>query len=220
VSFVGKIKSSFFLKRHFPAEKTVQLLEFIYPSIPWNRIEFYEGLPWFTYFFAPYVTAQALPHFYSFGKFKIYLIKFDEERAQCLADIVHEGFHVLQAVNRWNGYGVGFFRGFTLEYTSFFLKHGYRQNPLEIPAYDQEYRFLSACAKHNIHGLIPQMSKEDYLALLNEQGLVFKKYDAKHTVNFALAIPAFFITLLITIAKPIADVLLYLFFVIVPWRTN
>src|SRR5436190_1063345 len=95
-AFFKSVRESFFLRRHFPNEATMQVLRNIYPRVDWNRVDFYEGLPWFTPIVAPYVNAQALPQFYSFGRFRIYLRKFDESRAQNVADIVHEAFHVMQ----------------------------------------------------------------------------------------------------------------------------
>jgi hypothetical protein len=70
LSAVGSVSKNFFLKKHQPAESTLQLLHDIYPHINWKRVDFYEGLPWFTSFVAPYVTAQALPNFYSFTRYR------------------------------------------------------------------------------------------------------------------------------------------------------
>ena len=117
------IKNRFFLKKHTPLPSTMELLKNLYPQVDWKRVEFFEGLPWFTGIIAPFVTAQALPHFYSFSKYRIYLIRFDESRAQCLADIVHEGFHVLQAMQFSKGYGLGFLRGLMVYYNALFLRH-------------------------------------------------------------------------------------------------
>src|SRR5436190_6851302 len=119
------MRNNFFLRRHTPLPSTIQLLKDLYPNVNWNRVDFYEGLPWFTPAVAPYVTCQALPQFYSFSKFRIYIKKFDESRAQCLADIVHEAFHVMQAMHFAKGYGLGFFRVWMLYYVAVFMKHGY-----------------------------------------------------------------------------------------------
>jgi hypothetical protein len=134
LALAASIRNSFFLKRHHILPGTQKLLAELYPGVDWSRVSFYEGLPWFTGFVAPYVTAQALPDFYSFGRYRIYLKKFDESRAQCIADIVHEAFHLLQAMHFLRGYGIGFLRGFMVHYNALFLKYGYRQNPFEVPA--------------------------------------------------------------------------------------
>src|SRR4051812_15651792 len=94
--FFRTAKANFRLKKYEPLPATMHLLADLYPGVDWKRVDFYQGLPWFTPGVAPYVTAQALPQFYSFGRFRIYLTKFDETRAQCLADIVHEAFHIMQ----------------------------------------------------------------------------------------------------------------------------
>src|SRR3954467_12050481 len=121
-SLLQSIPDSFFLKKQNPMPSTIHLLHQLYPGVDWGRVDFYEGLPWFTPVVAPYVTAQALPQFYSFGRFRIYLTKFDETRAQCLADVVHEAFHIMQAMHFTKGYGIGFFRGWMLYYIAYFFK--------------------------------------------------------------------------------------------------
>ncbi len=204
------IRNNFFLKKHIPLPSTITLLKNLYPSVDWNRVDFYEGLPWFTPFIAPYVTAQALPQFYSFSRYRIYLKKFDESRAQCLADIVHEGYHVMQAMQFWNGYGIGFFRGLMLYYNALFVKYGYRSNPFEITAHDQEYRFLDYCIKHGLHGIIPKVHPGAFTDISKETGLIFKEYKFRYQENYLALIGSFLFCSLVTITKPFADVLVVL----------
>src|SRR3954470_8544878 len=103
--FARDISGRFFLRRHYPLPVTMEVLKHLYPEMDWSRVTFHEGLPWFTPLVAPFVTAQALPDFYSCTRFRIYLRKFDESRAQCIADIAHEAFHILQAMQHARGYG-------------------------------------------------------------------------------------------------------------------
>lgn len=207
---VKNIGKSFFLKRKYPTETTFLTLEKLYPEIDWRRVEFYEGLPWFTPLIAPYVSAQALPDFYSFSKYRIYIRIFDESRPQCLADIVHEGFHVLQAMRFFKGYGIGFLRGFMIYYNAVFAKFGYRNNPFEIPAYDQEFRFLGACEKIGLHGISSKVERHDIEKIAEEKDLVFYKDDFKYKESPLLLIVSFIFCVFVTIIRPFADILVFL----------
>jgi hypothetical protein len=208
---IASIRKNFFLKKHSILPGTRKVLEALYPNLPWHRVDFYEGLPWFTRFIAPYVTAQALPSFYSAGRFRIYLKKFDESRAQCLADIVHEAFHILQAVQFNKGYGLGFFRGFMVHYNALFLKYGYRQNPFEVPAYDQEYRFLAYCERIGLHGVTPPVRTGALARIGSENELVFREYAYRYAGNPLALAASFVFCLLVALLKPLADLLILLF---------
>lgn len=202
-------RNNFFLKKHIPLKSTMKLLEDLYPSVDWKRVDFYEGLPWFTPMIAPYVTAQALPQFYSFSRYSIYIKVFDESRAQCLADVIHEGYHIMQAMQFWKGYGLGFFRGLMVYYIALFQKYGYRSNPFEITAYDQEFRFLDYCIKHGLHGIMPQVPPGAFKNIFHETSLVFKKYPYTYTENYLLLAGSLFFCSLVTILKPFADLLIF-----------
>lgn len=194
----------------------MQLLHDLYPGVNWSRVDFYEGLPWFTPSVAPYVTAQALPQFYSLGRFRIYLTKFDETRAQCIADIVHEAFHIMQAMHFLNGYGIGFFRGWMLYYIAYFGKYGYRNNPFEIPAYNQEYRFLKFCEDHNIAGISPAIPPQAFSAIKSETSLVFPRYHFRYNDNLLLLAGSFIFCGIVTIIKPFIDLILFFLLLFVP----
>jgi hypothetical protein len=205
------MRNNFFLRRHEPLPSTIQLLRDLYPNVNWNRVEFYEGLPWFTPAVAPYVTCQALPQFYSFSKFRIYIKKFDEGRARCLADIVHEAFHVMQAMHFARGYGFGFFRIWMLYYVAVFMKHGYRQNPFEVPAYDQEFRFMSWCEKNRVHGIVPAVHPDSPILVhaKNETPLVFKEYKFRYQDSWIFLPLSFLFCLFISLVRPAADLVVY-----------
>lgn len=207
----GVIRSSFFLRKHVPKESTMQILRTLYPTVDWSRVDFYEGLPWFTPLVAPYVTAQALPQFYSFSKYRIYLRKFDESRAQCLADIVHEGFHVMQAMHFWKGYGIGFLRGLMVYYNALFFHHGYRSNPFEIPAYDQEFRFLAYCQKYGLHGIAPKATPDAFEALARESSLIFRNPEFRYEENVFSLTGSFLMCTFIAFIKPVVDLLVFPF---------
>jgi hypothetical protein len=204
-------RRNFFRRRHRPEPSTIKLLQDIYPNVDWRRVRFYEGLPWFTPPVAPYVTAQALPHFYSFGGFCIYLKRFDETRAQCLADIIHEAYHVMQAMKFGRGYGIGFLRGWMIYYLAEFVKHGYRKNAFEVPAYNQEFRFLSYCLRLGIRGMISQVKPGAFDNISNERELVFPTFSYRYKGSFFTLIGSFFVCVAITIVKPVADLALFVF---------
>jgi hypothetical protein len=210
VKFLRATRQHFFLKRFQPSPATLELLQSIYPGIDWRRVSFHEGLPWFTPFVAPYVTAQALPDFYSFRRFRIYLKKYDETRAQCIADIVHESFHIMQAMSLNKGYGIGFFRGFTWYYIAHFFKTGYRENPFEVPAYDQEFRFMKMCAKHHIHGISPPVKENQIEGLKSEAELRFSNFEFTYKGNKLHLLSSFLLCMLITLSKPPVDLLVFI----------
>lgn len=207
---IETLRQPFFLEKHKVSETTLQLLKDLYPRVDWSRVSFHEGLPWFTPAVAPYVTAQALPDFYSLGRYKIYIKKMDESRAQCLADIVHEGYHIMQAMEFWKGYGFGFFRGMMVYYNALFLKHGYRSNPFEVPAFDQEFRFLDYCQRHGLHGIISKVTPDALKYISNEKTLVFTHYPFKYEGNFFALAGSFFFCFLIALIRPVADVLVFI----------
>jgi hypothetical protein len=203
-------RKNFFRKRYYPSPTTMKLLRDIYPCVDWSRVHFYAGLPWFTPPVAPYVTAQALPRFYSFGGFAIYLKHLDESRAQCLADIVHEAFHIMQAMSFRRGYGLGFVRGWMIYYLAEFMRHGYRKNPFEIPAYNQEFRFLSYCSRLGIRGMVPRVEPGAFVNIAQEPELVFRKCEFEYTGKWIELIGSFFVCVAISIMKPVADVAIYI----------
>jgi hypothetical protein len=202
-------RKNFFRKRHYPSEATMQLLKDLYPRIDWKRVHFYEGLPWFTPPVAPYVTAQALPRSYSLGGFSIYLKQYDEERAQCLADIIHEAFHVMQAMTYGRGYGAGFTRIWMIYYLAEFMRVGYRKNPFEIPAYNQEFRFLSYCARRGIRGILSRVGPGAFADISGETELVHHRSDYKFRGPRVLIVAAFFLCITVSVLKPFADVMVY-----------
>jgi hypothetical protein len=209
--FSTDVRSRFFLKRYYPGDTVMHMLYDLYPDVDWKkRVKFYIGLPWYTPLAAPFVNAQALPDFYSFSKYRIYLKKYDETIPQCLADIAHEAFHVLQGMQHLNGYGIGFLRPWMVQYIAVYMKYGYRQNPFEIPAYNQEYRFLDFCERKGLKGMVPLSSVESLREVRNEPGLVFGKFKYKYKESISMLVAAFFFCLVVAILRPLLDLLIYL----------
>lgn len=208
--FFQDFNKKFFLRKHYPAEHTLFILKRLYPEVDWRRVDFYEGLPWFTPIVAPYVTAQALPDFYSLSRYRIYLRKFNEDDCQCLADIVHEGYHIWQSMYFLKGYGFGFLRGLMVYYNALYVSHGYRNNPFEVPAYEQEFRFVSFCSRNLLtKPVIKNLDAVEELISANSE-LVFINHQFKYRGNYLYLFASFLMCLVITVLRPVADVLIYL----------
>ncbi len=122
----------------------------MYPTIRWNQVHFYEGMPWF----APkWAGAIVLPHPFHYNQMCVYYKHFDCLSPSGLATIAHEGMHLLQAFELQNAIGLGYYRGFLIYYNILSVirtvalagkvpfkklnKLAYRTHPMEIPAYRQ-----------------------------------------------------------------------------------
>lgn len=134
-------------------EKTEVVLQRIYPTINWQDVRFYKGLPWFIR--GGFVNAIVLPATWGRRGIHVYFRDYRPDSFYNLMTVVHEGFHVLQY--RDLGAGIGFFRGFMIyylsEYLQLFFKNiknntrenasqiAYNRHPMEIPAYAFEATF-------------------------------------------------------------------------------
>jgi len=142
----------------FPArierdEKTLSVLQHVYPTIDWQKVRFYHGLPWFIR--GGFVNAIVLPATWGRRGIHVYFRDYRADSFYNLMTVVHEGFHVLQY--RDLGAGVGFFRRFMIyylsEYLQLFIRNiknntrehasqiAYEKHPMEIPAYAYEAAF-------------------------------------------------------------------------------
>jgi hypothetical protein len=131
-----------------------ELLETLYPSVDWDRVEFYEGLPWYTnvfntigsWFGALQTAAITLPDPVGFSAFRIYFAKpVDFCDPKFIATLVHEAYHVAQFMSVGGGYGFGMWRAGFIQYFVCFFQHGakYDNNPFEKEAYAHERAFLA-----------------------------------------------------------------------------
>ena len=133
--------------------QTETVLRHIYPTIEWQKVRFYKGLPWFIQ--GSFVGAIVLPATWGRRGIHVYFRNYRPNSFANLMTAVHEGFHVLQY--RDLGAGVGFFRGFMLyylsEYLQLFFKNiknnsrdtanqiAYEKHPMEVPAFAYEAAF-------------------------------------------------------------------------------
>jgi len=134
-------------------EKTMAVLQGIYPTINWQNVRFCKGLPWFIR--GGFVNAIVLPATWGRRGVNVYFRNYRSGNFYNLMTVVHEGFHVLQYHDL--GAGVGFFRRFMIyylsEYLQLFFKNiknntrenasqiAYEKHPMEIPAYAYEAAF-------------------------------------------------------------------------------
>lgn len=121
----------------------IKMLEAVYPTIEWNKVKFYDGLPWFTSIFAPRTNAITLPGTYGFHTIVIHFKNFDPYSIKGMSTIVHEGFHVLQFSEIGTG-RMGWYRKFMIQYLGWCIKLGkncYANHPMEKQAYTFEAQF-------------------------------------------------------------------------------
>lgn len=135
-----------------PSPYMMQVLRKIYPRIDFQRVRFFDGLPWYMRKAAP--VAVTLPATFDTSYIHIYFQQYAEKSPYHQSILVHECFHVLQYFDLANAKGIGFFRWFLVcyfaEYINMLIKgviarnfkdltyHAYRHHPMEEPAYDIE----------------------------------------------------------------------------------
>jgi hypothetical protein len=127
----------FFPKQIIVPDCVIQLLEFVYPTINWDRVSFHDGWP-HVLGFSP-KRAITLPDTYWPHRIRIYFKPDQWNPCECsgLGIIVHEGFHVLQIQDILGGWGLGLARPFTLLYLACWAGKGfsYERHPMEADAY-------------------------------------------------------------------------------------
>ena len=196
-----------FPRRVQPSERIMNILKVIYPTLNWDKIQFFEGIPWFAKIVSPYVTAQALPSTYSLRKLNIHVSRYSEDSCAVLADIVHEAYHMVQYERFQKAWGIGFFRTFIVYYNACFLTRGYRNNPFEIPAYEQEYAFHRFCNTHRISPSNPyDVETLDHLVDQTQMRTHFIEY--KYEGKFHHLALSFVFTALTAVIKPLLELLL------------
>jgi len=193
----------------------IQLLAKVYPTLDFNRIYFFNGMPWFMkHAFAVGIT---LPGTYNLSGINIYLNGCNQRSTEGLGLIVHELFHGLQYKELHGGYGVGFMRSFLVFYlTEYFLllrknigsqplfvasKSAYDCHPMETPAYQHEFEFKT---QYHALGLDGMLADFPATCIVEQSG-----YQFQHS-RFTL-LPGVLITLLFMLIKPIIELILLLF---------
>lgn len=129
-----------------PDPTLLGLLGALYPTVRWEVVELFEGLPATVRRFTS--GAITLPHPLSTHRLRIYFA--EGQWRPCMHAgiglIVHEAFHILQFQERLGGVGLGPLRGFALQYLArAAFEGGGERNAYEAPAYAHERAFVAAC---------------------------------------------------------------------------
>ncbi len=187
--------------------QTASILQHIYPTIDWQKVRFYKGLPWFIT--GSFVGAIVLPATWGRRGIHVYFRNYRPDSLSNLMTTIHEGFHVLQY--RDLGAGVGFLRGFMLYYLSEYLqlffrnikknsrytanRIAYEKHPMEVPAFAYEAAFTqyAIAQKGIIHtDTIPTE-------------FIRHTCDYKPKINLLYLLMGTFITFIFMLLKPFAE---------------
>jgi len=191
-----------------PDAETQTLLRNIYPTINWQKVRFYEGLPWFIA--GSYVNAIVLPATWNRQYIHAYFAVYQPDTLAGLSTIIHEGFHVLQYQDL--GKGIGFMRRFMVfylaDYFQLFFKNifkkgsqvanriAYEKHPMEIPAYTQDRYFSQHCLRYKMRIPSTQLPSQ----------LIHTHCGYSPQLAFPFLLMGFLMTLLFMLIKPFIEV--------------
>jgi hypothetical protein len=149
IDSVKRLWRWFFPKQIEMDECLKNWLAHVFPDLDLDRVRFYEGLPLFIKGSKP--NAITLPSIWGASKINIYF-RDAPDPCSCagLTLIAHEMVHVRQYMDYGGGYGLGFARLFMIPYLMCSVSHGYRDNPLEVEAYDFDARIRGCCSTSNL----------------------------------------------------------------------
>ena len=201
--------------------KDCRLLEQMYPKIDWSLVKCYSQMPWFMHY--TFAIGTALPSTYNRKKVHIYIRDIESMSVnQRLAILVHEAYHIqqyyeLNSMGEQNkGLGWGYNRKFMRYYIGWYLEDlykaffkdkkkwseatnvAYQQHPMEVPAYQQENIFRQCINLYRGHSVqiffkqVPEM-------VCQKTPLPKAPSPFFHTLGMLF-------TILITVAKPIIEV--------------
>lgn len=206
-----------------------QLLQAIYPTIRWEKVRMYEGLPWFV---AQWTSALVLPNIWRKKMVHIYFRKIDTTTLKGLSVLVHECFHVLQYQDSQKKYEMGMFRVFLLHYIAYYLegfvKHirqysfaqasqkAYYNHPLEIPAYRQDSLMTQAGSSFLYREkTFDLLQNSEVLTAFIEKNPTLVKYSSgilNDSPSFLSKITSFLICSILLFINPFLELLLKIIF--------
>lgn len=158
----------------------------------------------------PYLIGITIPDTYSFRRFNIYHNNLDLTKCNGIATIIHEAFHILQFTNSYRGFGPAFLKSGLIQYLSCWIKQGYYKHDLEVPAYKMEDNFIS-CYNSSASNEIINLKK---MLEANKEKLLNQLPDLKYNCGVFPLIGGTFIAFLITIFKPIIELIFVIGFII------
>jgi len=167
-----RIYNSVFPPLFEPSIKEKRLLRYMYPTINWEYVRYYNGLPWFMQ--NSFAIGTALPNAYDRRTVHVYFRDYHsmspQQRIQVL---VHEAFHIQQYQDLHSmsekTSGWGFNRRFMRYYLGWYYQgliqaikapnrrwsnigySAYQQHPMEQSAYTHERNFCSLLPQYQAH---------------------------------------------------------------------
>lgn len=208
---------------------TQQLLQAIYPTIRWDKVRMYEGLPWFV---AAWTSALVLPNIWRHRTVHIYFRKIETDSVRGLSILVHECFHVLQYQDLQKMYEIGMFRNFLVQYIAHYMagfwQHIWQHNmenamrkayfchPMEVPAYQQDSLMTIATTRFAVHHKSLDLLKDSHFLvefMMKNKDLV--KYSSgilNEKQNFYANIISMLICSMLFFINPFLEILLKIIF--------
>jgi len=196
------------------------LLEQMYPKIDWSLVECYSQMPWFMHY--TFAIGTALPSTYNSQKVHIYIRDIESMSVnQRLTLLVHEAYHIqqyqeLDSMGKKNrGLGWGYNRKFMRYYIGWYFEglykaflrdkkkwadavnFAYQQHPMEIPAYQQEHIFKQCINLYRGHSV--------YMFFKQVPEIICHQTPLPRAPTPFFHVLGTIFTLLITIAKPIIE---------------
>lgn len=192
--------------------ENIQLLLIkMYPTINWDNVSFYEGLPWFIS--SKLAKGIALPSVYNTHKLKVYLKAFNFQTNKDIGLIIHEVYHVLQ-YQEIGVKGFGFFRPFMVKYFALWIGGGfkYRTHKMEVPAYDHESNYYKAIRKLKVNLCEETFSHEMIDSLLEEFPELIKEETGEYyRSGIMYSVLGGFLNITLSIFIPLAELFLFIF---------
>lgn len=191
-----------FPRAHTIPEEFIEVVKEVFPGIKLNKIKVYSSLPWFMALSHKPFDAATIPS--GVSNFSIYHNHFVLTNPHHLSILFHEFFHAWDFQKRGNA-GLGLCKVFVIFYLADYFIHGYRNNIYERPAYlvqEVFYKYLILYS-HDISKL-----KSEGLEDLKREIEFILRDLFKRKVPFITLIPAFFLTLLLSLLHPILSLIL------------
>jgi len=211
-----------------PSPPILTLLGALYPTIRWEEVAFYKGLPW--YISPKMANALVLPAGYGYKEIQIYFHHWQPNSCKGLSTLVHEAFHVLQFQNLQSK-GLSLLRNFLVVYIAHFIpaffaelfqkqsfskarEKAYFGHPMEIPAYAQDNHFQTACYAFGLSKMYGENSitNEQIQAFVaKNQHLIQTNSGVTYPKNPIWYMLSFILILHLVILKPLGDAISLLF---------
>ena len=212
-------------------QRQAALLRELFPYLDWSAVRFFDGMPWFMRYSFAIATVLPLGWRSGLGVYVRHRAQ-DWDDYQTLTTLVHEAFHLQQYQDlnshRAKWWQWAFLRPFLYHYLAHYfdgLAHylwrekkswseashwAYRYHPLEIPAYDFEAQFGQRYQEYLAAWDIKDFVKHNPKMIQGNSGLGGLAPASKLSRVLAL-----FLLILIALAKPLLELPLRIFYVLI-----